>query len=214
MFEFNSKTYVNRQFKMKDLYKQMNADKEVRTDGRIISGITLVNVLSNDTMNYRIKGNVKEIYIFEIGLTEKRIPSLFISCLDKAINLNTFFILKYGDEQMLYGAYKEKTEKGLRFGKYYGTDWNCDKKDIPLPLTISGMDDLYAALFNQLIPINAREGETALELIARYEAITALEKAVGQKQKRMNAEKQPKFKFEIYDELQSLKHELSSLKGE
>ena len=46
MFNFSSKTVVDRKFKITDLYKQMNASKEARKDGAMIESIALKNVLS------------------------------------------------------------------------------------------------------------------------------------------------------------------------
>lgn len=211
MFEFNSKTYVKRQFKMSELYKQMAANKDTKADSKVISHIVLTNVLSNDTMNYRTKGNVKEIYMFEVVLNEKRIPTLFISGLDKAINFQTFFIFKYNDERMLYGAYKEKGEKGFRFTKYYGTDWAKDDKNIEIPVTVSSLDSLYVAIFDVLIPIDARQDETTLELITRYERTVKLRREIEKQQKIVDNEKQPKQRFEENELLKEMQKELREI---
>lgn len=51
MFEFSSKTRVDRSFKMTDLFRQMNASKEAKKDAACIEKIVLKNVLSPTTLN-------------------------------------------------------------------------------------------------------------------------------------------------------------------
>jgi hypothetical protein len=94
MFDLSSKTQVNRRFRFTELYKMMAAGKEVKEDAKNISVVTLANVLSKDTMNLSSDGKVKERYSFELELVNKITPSLFITALDKSINLHTVFILK------------------------------------------------------------------------------------------------------------------------
>lgn len=88
MFDLSSKTNVDRRFRLAELYKMMAADKQVKESAKNILSIVLTNVLSQDTMNLPAGDKVKEIYIFNIELSSKEIPVLFISSLDKAINLH------------------------------------------------------------------------------------------------------------------------------
>lgn len=141
MFDLSSKTQVNRRFRFTELYKMMAADKDIKADAKNILSVTLTNVISQETMNFTEQGKVKEVYVFEVELSDKTIPALFLSALDRAINLHTVFVLRYGDERTLYGAYKEKTEKGVKVGKYYSTGWTSDTTPIPLPLNVNRIDD-------------------------------------------------------------------------
>ncbi|MBQ8319713.1 MAG: DUF4391 domain-containing protein [Clostridia bacterium] len=211
MFDLSSKTKVDRKFRLTELYKMMSADKDVKTDGKSIISVVLTNVLSQDTMNLTATGKVQEIYIFDIELDTKTIPTLFISSLDKAINLHTVFILRYENEQMLYGCFKEQTEKGVKLGKYYGTDWTTDTTPIPLPLNVTCIDDIYTAIIDELIPITANVGEETSDFVARYDRINKLKKEIEKKQKQVDNERQSKRRFELNDELKALKKELALL---
>ena len=213
MFDLSSKTKVNRKFRLAELYKMMTADKEIKADAKNILSVVLTNVLSSDTMNLSSDGKVKEVYIFGIELAEKTIPTLFITALDKAINLHTVFILKCDDEQMLYGCYKEKTEKGVKLGKYYGTDWTKEKTPISLPLNVNSIDDIYTAIIDELIPITANQGEDTAEFVARFDRINKLKVEIVRLQKQVDNERQPKKRFELNDELKQLKKELKSLES-
>ena len=211
MFDLSSKTKVDRKFRLTELYKMMSADKDVKADGKSIISVVLTNVLSQDTMNLTATGKVQEIYIFDIELDTKTVPTLFISSLDKAINLHTVFILRYENEQMLYGCFKEQTEKGVKLGKYYGTDWTTDTTPIPLPLNVTCIDDIYTAIIDELIPITANVGEQTSDFVARYDRINKLKKEIEKKQKQVDNERQSKRRFDLNDELKALKKELEKL---
>ncbi|MBD5442209.1 MAG: DUF4391 domain-containing protein [Treponema sp.] len=210
MFELSSKTQVNRKFKLTELYKVMGADKTVKADAANVLSVTLTNVLNNDTLNFSAKGEVKEIYLFEIVLDTKTVPSLFISSLDKATNFHTVFILRCGSESMLYGAFKEYGEKGMKVGKYCSTDWTAEKL-IAFPLEVNSLDGIYAAIIEELIPITARQGESTKDFVARYGEVVKLKKEIEKLQRLVDTEKQPKRRFELNDELKQKKKELENL---
>lgn len=210
MFELSSKTQVNRKFKLTELYKVMGADKAVKADAANILSVTLTNVLNKDTLNFSVKGAVKEIYLFEIVLNIKAVPALFISALDKATNFHTAFILSCENESILYGAFKEYGEKGMKVGKYYSTDW-APERLIPLPLGVSSLDEIYTAIIDELIPITAREGESTKDFVVRYGEIVRFKKEIEMLQHKVDTEKQSKRRFELNDELKQKKKELEDL---
>lgn len=210
MFELSSKTQVNRKFKLTELYKVMGADKAVKADAANIALVTLTNVLNKDTLNFSANGDVKEIYVFEIVLNTKIAPSLFISTLDKATNFHTVFVLRYVGEEMLYGAFKEYGEKGMRVGKYYCTDW-VTEKSIALPLGVNSLDEIYTAIIDELIPITARQAENTKDFVVRYGEVVRLKKEIEKLQRLVDIEKQPKRRFELNDMLKQKKKELEDL---
>ena len=210
MFELSNKTQVNKKFKMTELYKLMGADKSVKADAANILSVTLTNVLNKDTLNFSAKGYVKEIYLFEIDLNTKTVPALFISSLDKVTNFHTVFVIRCGNKSMLYGAFKEYSEKGMKVGKYYCTDWSAEQ-NIALPLGVNILDEIYTAIFDELIPITARQGESTKDFVARYGEVVNLKKEIEKLQRLVDNEKQSKRRFELNDELKQKKKQLESL---
>lgn len=210
MFDLSSKTQVNRLFKLNELYKLINADKTVKASAENVISVTLVNVLNAVTMNLTAIGTVKEIYVFEIVLTNKIVPTLFLTALDKAINLHTIFVLKYDTQTLLYGAYKEYGEKGMKIGKYYATEWTEDRS-ITLPLNVLSLEDIYTAIIDELIPITARKSESTKDFVARYDEILRLQKEVEKLQRAVDSEKQSKRRFELNAELKLLQKELKDI---
>lgn len=211
MFDLSSKTQVNKRFKLPELYKLIGASKEVKADACNVASVMLTNVLNADTMNFSASDAVKEIYVFEIVLNDKTIPSLFLSTLDKAINLHTVFVLRHEDQTLLYGAYKEYGEKNMKIGKYYYTEWAADSL-IELPINVSSLDDIYTAIIDELIPITARKAESTKDFVARYDEILRLQKEIAKLQRAVDAEKQSKRRFEFNDELKMLKQKLEELR--
>ncbi len=213
MFDLSSKTKVNRKFRFAELFKMMQADKDTKADAKNIESVVLTNVLSPDTMNLPSIGKVKEVYVFELQLSSRTIPALFISALDKAISLHTIFVLRYNDDNLLYGCYKEKSEKGVKLGKYYSTEWQSANTLVKLPLSIASIEDVYTAIIDELIPITANQDEKTADFVERYDRITKLKKEIEKKQKQLGAETQSKKRFEINDELKTLKTELKALES-
>lgn len=211
MFVFSSKTQVNKKFRFQELFKLMSADKAVRADAKTVLSVTLANVLSSDTLNLPANGKVKEIYVFDIELSSKTIPDLFISALDKAINLHTIFVLHHDRKEMLYGAYKERTEKGVKIGKYFGTDWKDQSEQISIPLDAASLDEIYKAMLCTLIPLESGREETASDFVARNYLIRKLKFEIDKKQRQVDNERQSKKRFELNDELKKLKKELKKL---
>lgn len=211
MFVFSSKTQVNKKFRFQELFKLMLADKAVRVDAKTVLSVTLANVLSSDTLNLPAKGKVKEIYVFDIELSSKTIPALFISALDKAINLNTIFVLHHDGKEMLYGAYKERTEKGVKIAKYYGTDWKDQSEQITVPLDVTSLAEIYKAMICTLIPLDAVDEENTSDFVARYEQVTKLKKEIDKLQRQVDVEKQSKKRFGLNEQLKQMKTDLQQL---
>lgn len=208
LIQLSSKTEFHQAFKMSALCKMLGASKDVRTDGRVITAVELCNVLNNETLNLQQSGAVKEIYIFKLTLAEKRIPSLFITALDKFTNFHTVFVLECDDEQILYGALKERTDKGFKIGKYYSTEWTSTPTPVTLPVDIATLDEAYTALIDALIPLTTRPNETTADFVARYEQIVKLNKEISKLQRQVDTERQPKRRFDLNDKLKELKKEL------
>ena len=210
MYLFSSKTNVNRKFKLSELYKVMGADKDVKADAKNVLSVTLTNVLNGETLNLPSdKGDTKEIYVFEIVLSAKEVPTLFLAALDKATQFHTVFYLRCEESEMLYGAYKEYGEKGMKIGRYYATEWS-EIRETPLP-PVTSLDEMYTFFIDELIPISARKGETTRAFVERYDAVIKLKKEIEKLQKLVDKEVQPRRRFEYNKQLKQKKKELEEI---
>ena len=211
MIELSSRTRVDKKFRLNELFKLTAADKTIKDSAKNVLSVTLTNVLSKDTLNLRQSGAVKEIYVFVIELSSDSIPAPFITALDKAINLHTIFVLRYGGKEILYGCYKQTAESAVKLGKYYSTDWQDENIAVNLPISVSCIDDVYTAIIDLLIPIAARLEEPTGDFVVRYDTILKLDKEIEKLQRLVDSEKQSKKRFELNERLKELKRQRKNL---
>ena len=113
MFNFSTKTIVDKSFKMSDLNKQISASKECKEEEKLIESVTLKNIISPRTLNTSEDKEIKEVYVFEIVMKERYIPNTFIKELDKNIKIMTLFIIKHEDYECGCIAYKKDKNKDI-----------------------------------------------------------------------------------------------------
>lgn len=203
MFNFSSKTEVNKQFKLIDLYKQMNATKEVKQNALMISSITLKNVISPTTLNVNESSIMKEFYVFEIISKKREIPSIFIKELDKVIKIQTIFIIKNDEYELLYTKYKKD-----KTSKYFESNWTTKKYDLPLSVNVP---DSYKYIISKIFIYPYFENETVEEYISRYLKLQKLDTSIKKLEDLVNKEIQSKKRFEYNENLKQLNKEKDNL---
>jgi hypothetical protein len=212
MFKFNSKTQVDRVFKIKELYKIIKADKVVKVDAAYIEKVTLDQVISTDTINMKSNEECTEIYIFKIELNQKEVPLRFIKSLDEAIKLHTYFILQYGELVKELCIYRQVQEGTIKFGRVYESEWqNEDLKELPY---CSNIKDVYKNLVFGLIPMAPNEDEELNGFIDRYIYIEKLRRNIVNFEKKAYQEKQPRKKFDIGRDIRDLQLKLKEIEGD
>ncbi len=203
MFNFSSKTEVNKQFKLTDLYKQMNATKEVKQNALMISSIILKNVISPTTLNVRESSSMKEFYVFEISSKKREIPSIFIKELDKAIKIQTIFIIKNDEYEILYTKYKKD-----KTSKYFESNWTTKKYDLPLSVNVP---DSYKYIISKTFIYPYFENETVEEYISRYLKLQKIDASIKKLEDLVKKEIQSKKRFEYNENLKQLIKEKDNL---
>ena len=205
MFNFSTKTLVNKTFKLTDLNKQIDASKECKEQEKMIKSVTLKNVISPKTINSDIDKEIKEVYIFEINMNERYIPEIFIRELDKNIKLMTLFLIKHDDYECGLIAYKKDKYKD----KYYVTNWgNTTDYDIPLGSSVS---QIYKFIFSKFLKYEPFEKESVDMYIKRNNQLARLDNQISKTEKTVYAEVQSKKKFEYNARLKQYKEEKANL---
>ena len=208
MFNFSSKTVVDRKFKLSDLYKQMSASKEAKAEAKLIEGVVLKNVLSPTTLHCDADKTIKEIYVFEIKVKERFVPETFIKELDKSIKLHTLFHIKHEDYELSMLSYKIGTQKG----KYWQTNWeNEDDFDVPL---VSSIPEMYKYILSKFLIYPPFESEGVEGYIKRYNLLAKLDFQIGKTTSAIAHETQSKKRFEYNARLKEYKEERDRLLGE
>jgi hypothetical protein len=208
MFNFSSKTVVDRKFKLTDLYKQMSASKEAKKDGTMIESIVLKNVLSPTTLYCDADKAIKEIYVFEITVKERYVPETFIKELDKSIKLHTLFNVIHEDYELSMISYKLGTQKG----KYWQTNWeNEDDHDVPL---VNSVPEMYKYILSKFLAYPPFESESVEEYVKRYNMLAKLDFQIGKTTSAIAHETQSKKRFEYNARLKEYKAEREKLLSE
>ena len=212
MFDLNNKTEVNKVFKIREIFKMINADKDVKRDAEVIQKISLTNVISKETLNIKSDEYYREIYVFNITLKEKRIPIDFIKALDKNIELHTYFLFEYENEFKELCIYRYVEDSSIKRGRIYESEWG-NKKISELPYCIN-ICEIYNKFILNLVDLNIRENENINDFLERFYNIKQLKKEISALEKKAFKESQPRKKFDIGREVKIKKEKLKGLEGE
>jgi len=209
MFNFSSKTIINKEFKLSDILKQIHADKDVRVDAGKINKIKLSNVINASTFNSDEECVIKEIYIFELELNRKEVPALFLKELDKSIMFQTFFICRFGDEVYTQITYKVIDKKVNLDNRTYSHNFHQDD-EIPIP-RIDNVQLAYKFLLEYEVGVPGRHSEIPDEYMQRVKEIHKLDFQIGKTEMAIVHETQPKLKFKYNANLRKYKKQKEEL---
>lgn len=175
---------------------QMNTAEKAKIDADI-SRITIVNEVSATKINIAEGEQVKSFFVLLVALKRKDFEDKTIITISKLIPQNMLLILECGDEAKL-ATYHTKLMK---------TDWKR-KDDFSIELKGLNMDAVWENIIIQIGGIKVDQGNTLDEQIAVDEQRMKFQKEIAKLEKQARAEKQPKKKFELAQQINKLKKEL------
>ena len=209
MFNFSSKTYVGKEYKVSDFLTQIKANKEVKDDAKKIKSIVFQNVINAKSLNAEEDKEYQNIYVIHMVLKERQIPRLFIEELDKNIAFHTYFIFECNEEFATMIAYKEIGSKVKIDSKYYINDFTKQPfVDVPM---VNKVKDMYKFILSYEIGIPVRGNESPGDYIKRVKAINKLNFQISKTESGIVYETQPKKKFEYNERLRKYKKDLEEL---
>ena len=211
MFIYPEKTEVNIQFKMLELFRTIKADKLVKNDATIVNKVILSNILSKDRTNLEESEFVKEIYVIDLYLTTKKVPSLFLDTLNKSINLQVLFRLHYNDSVKYIISIKLYYEEKLKILKVFESDWQEDLKE-EMPKTIQ-LESLFKCMIAKITTYPFKTEENFNQYVERYAIIVKMQNEIDKLIKKRDAEKQPNLKMRLNDEIREKRKELQKLEA-
>ena len=175
-----------------------------------ISAIYWSNKLSPATMNISSGTTVTEIEIFRIVLTQEDISEAVLKLIDKGIPYHIIYVLEYEDKQRFVATFKEVTDSGVctLSSKYFYSEWT-EKNNADLHITGLTLDALYEGFIRQIAGSNLTfASENLKDDIAQSEQRKKLEAEIARLEKQVRSEKQPKKKFDIFQEIKRLQQRL------
>lgn len=211
MFVFNTKTRVDRTFKMSELGKLFKVDAVMKEEAKSIDKVVLEQVLSQDTLNMKSSEACQEIYVFGIYIKEREVPIHWIKALDQITSPHTYFVMYFRNEVKELCIYRQVEQDTIKRCKTYETPWKLEgDQDLPY---CKQLVDVYEALVTSLIPLCRQKGETTQQVLQRYEEVQKLDKQIKGLEQKINCEKQPKKKFELARQLRVLQGDYNKKRG-
>lgn len=192
-------TEIAKQLPKKAIYEkfQLKSAQRDRFDADI-SRIDIVNVVSPDTVPGLKEGeHVKEFYVLLVSLKQELYDEKNILLLTKLIKRRMVFALVY--EDMLRFA--------VVHDKFFSTGWE-PLADAALPLMGIDMDKVWEHIVTTIGGFEVMEGVTIEEQITIDGERQKVIKQIETLEKKVRTERQPRRKYELYQQLCKLKERL------
>lgn len=196
-------TETNKQLPKKAIYAkfQMNTAAKDKIDADI-SRITIVNEIAPAKINIPAGDEVGSFFVLLVTLKKKDFDEKTITTLSKLIPQNILFVLEF-DKQSKLAIYHTKLMQ---------TDWK-PSESCTIELRGLNLDTVWENIVVDIGSVNIADGNTLEEQIAADENRQKIEKEIAKLEKRARAEKQPKKKFELVQQIKILSIQLNATQG-
>lgn len=218
MISFPETTLVQKRIPKQKFYENLSLTKEIRrTFTDEIKQIVWSNKIASSTLNLSKGKTVEEIEIFTIYLKEREFNPKVLLLIDREIPYHILFVLDYEDENQAWIGYKEKAMGGnneFKVSAYYHTEW-MDKETLSLRIEGLDIDKVYENFIVQIAGKNLYKeaGEDLQDAVERSETIKGLEKSLAAMEKKARLEVQPRRKFELVQQVNSIRTHIEELKN-
>ena len=194
-------TELNKQLPKNAIYAkfQMNTAAKERID-RDISRIYIVNEISASRVNLKDGTEVKSFFVISVLLKRKDFDEKNIITISKLIPQNMVMVLEYEGEAKL-ATYRNKLLQ---------TMW-VPKERLSIELKGLDLDAVWENIVIQIGGLTVEQGRTLDEQISIDEQKAKLQKEIDRLEKLARAEKQPKKKFELVQQVNKLKQQMGVL---
>ena len=191
-------TEMNKLLPKKAIYTkfQMNTAAKDRFDADI-SRITIAAEISPNTTSIAAGKDVQSVYVLLVSLKQRDFAPNTIAQLSKLIDQKMLLVLEYEGERKL----------AIYHSKLIQTEWmNTDACAVELKGL--DLDAVWENLIVQVGGITIQQGNTLDEQIVADEQRSKLEKEITRLEKLARAEKQPKKKFELVQQIGLIRNKL------
>ena len=190
-------TEITKQLPKKAIYTKfnMNTSAKDKFDSEI-SKIVIVNEISPTTTTLEEGNEVSSLFVLLVSLKKKEFSDNIIVQLSKLIPQNILFILEF-DGKCKLAVFRTKLIQ---------SEWISSDK-CTIQLNGLNIDTVWENIIVQIGGIQIESGNTLDEQIAVYEQRQKLQKEIDRLEKQARAEKQPKKKFEIVQEINKLRED-------
>lgn len=191
-------TEMSKQLPKKAVYAkfQMNTAAKDKIDADI-SRITIVNEITPAKINIPAGEEVAGFYVLLVTLKKKDFDEKTIATLSRLIPQNILFVLEF----------EGKSKLAIFHTKLMQTEWR-PIESCSVVLRGLNLDKVWENIVVDIGDVSIAEGNTLDEQIAIDEQRQKIEKEISKLEKQARAEKQPKKKFELVQQIKKLKAEM------
>ena len=188
-------TELNKQLPKKAIYAkfQMNTAARDKIDSDI-ARIAIVNEVSPTRVNIASGEKVTGFYVLLVTLKKRDFDEKNIITLSKLIPQKMVMVLEYENQAKL----------AVFHTKLMQTEW-FEKEKLLLELKGLNLDTVWENIIVQIGGLTVEQGNSLEEQIAIDEQRNKLQKEIARLEKLARAEKQPKKKFELVQEINKLR---------
>lgn len=214
MLGFPQTTEFNKRIPKQKLYENMEVSPALKRV--FVERIKLIhwrNKLAVSTMNIAPGEAVTEIEVIEIKLASPQLNEAVLRQIDKEIPYHILFILSFDGKVQAWTGYKEATEggnKAFKVNKYYHTEW-IPEYELNLKIEGLNMDAVWENLIIQVGGVEVAQGKSLDEQIQIDDQKAKLQKEIEKLEKQARNEKQPNKKFQLAQQVKTLKKQLDEL---
>ena len=195
-------TEMSKQLPKKAVYAkfQMNTAEKEKIDANI-SRITIVNEITPAKINIPAGEKVGSFFVLLVALKRKDFDEKTVATLSKLIPQNILFVLEFEGQSKL----------AIYHAKLMQTDWK-PTESCTIELRGLNLDKVWENIVVDIGGVSIADGNTLDEQIAADERRQKIEKEIAKLEKQARAEKQPKKKFELVQQIKELKRKMVSEK--
>lgn len=163
-----------------------------------ISRIDIVAIISPATIHTLAEGTeVKGVYVLAVQMKRKNYESKNLVLLTKLIPQKMVFALQYG----------EQTQFAVFHTKLITSAWQPTDEAV-LPLSGLSLDSVWENVVKDIGQIEITDGNTLTERITTDESRAKIQARIATLEKKMAKEKQPRRKWEYFEQIKKLKGQI------
>lgn len=172
---------------------QMNTAEKAKIDADI-SRIVIVNEVSAAKLNLPPSERVQTFFVLQVTLKRKEFSEKSLITLSKLIPQNMVLLLKHEGQAKL----------AVYYTRLLQTPW-CNADMLSLEVKGLSMDAVWENVIVQIGGIQIQSGNTLEQQLVQDEQRAKIEKEIARLEKQARAEKQPKKKFELVQQIIALR---------
>lgn len=200
MLGLPKETEMSKQLPKKAIYAkfQMNTAAKKKIDADI-SRITIVNEITPAKINILAGEEIGSFFVLLVVLKRKDFDEKTVATLSKLIPQNILFVLEFEGQSKL----------AIYHTKLMQTDWKPTEEQ-RIELQGLNLDKVWENIVVAVGSVDIEQGKTLDEQIKENEKRQKLEKEIAKFEKQARAEKQPKKKFELVQQVKKLRFQLAT----